>query len=312
MNSNEMNNRAELRQQLRETSEAQISAGLSDHQRRVHRIKTGMKRRRSRSLAPKQQPLDFLAIGDSWFEYPLSDSGLPIPFWNAAIVGETQLQSMGNPPPLINSIALHGQAMTSIMGLQNQETMQTLLEDKDEWLNENSGLPDGILVSGGGDDIVGDQFIIYLDDGGSGLDLPKFQGVLESVEASYKDLFDFRNEFAPNVPIFGHCYDYALPNGRGAVGLGPWLRPSLDFAGYDYAQDFSIVADAIDRFHDLLYGLADVPTNLFTLVDTRGTLTRNTFQPLGWANEIHPYYAGFSALAGKFLSALKLQFSGRI
>jgi hypothetical protein len=37
--------------------------------------------------------------------------------------------------------------------------MQSLLEDKDEWLNENSGLPDDILISGGGDDIVGDQFI---------------------------------------------------------------------------------------------------------------------------------------------------------
>ena len=32
-----------------------------------------------------------------------------------------------------------------------------MLEDKDEWLNENSGLPDDILISGGGDDIVGDN-----------------------------------------------------------------------------------------------------------------------------------------------------------
>jgi hypothetical protein len=50
--------------------------------------------------------------------------------------------------------------------------MQSLLEDKDEWLNENSGT----LISGGGDDI-GRQFIIYLDDGGSLLDLLRFQGV---------------------------------------------------------------------------------------------------------------------------------------
>ena len=54
--------------------------------------------------------------------------------------------------------------------------MQSLLEDKDEWLNENSGLADDILISGGGDDTVGDQFIIYLDDGGSLLDLLRFQG----------------------------------------------------------------------------------------------------------------------------------------
>ena len=36
INSSEMNNRAGLRQQLRETSETQISAGLSEQQRRVH------------------------------------------------------------------------------------------------------------------------------------------------------------------------------------------------------------------------------------------------------------------------------------
>jgi hypothetical protein len=34
-------------------------------------------------------------------------------------------------------------------------------------------------------------------------------------------------------------------------------------------------------------------------------LTRNAAQPNGWANEIHPYFTGFTALANKFLTNLQ-------
>jgi hypothetical protein len=33
---------------------------------------------------------------------------------------------------------------------------------------------------------------------------------------------------------------------------------------------------------------------------------------LGWANEIHPYSAGFLALANKFVPVLRTVFPGRI
>jgi hypothetical protein len=306
-----MDNSAQLKLQLREASEAEIASRIKDHQVSVDRIKAGIKRRGSQGLAPRMPQLDLLAIGDSWFEYPLNDDGLWVPFWNAAVVGATQLQSMGNPPPLINSIAMHGQPMTAIMAVENQKTMRDLLKNNGGWLNEDTGLPDAILVSGGGDDIAGGQFVIYLDALGGGLS-PRFQAVLDSVEASYNDLFTFRDEFAPNVRIFGHCYDYALPNGHGTIYGGPWLRPSLDFTGYNCAEDLKIVQAAIDRFYAMLQGLACKAANLFTLVDTRGTLTRNTSRPLGWANELHPYFAGFSAVAERFVVALRNEFQGRI
>ena len=306
-----MDSSTQLKLQLREASEAEIASRIREHQVNVGRIKAGTKRRRLQGLAPREPQLDLLAIGDSWFEYPLNDEGLWVPFWNAAVVGATQLQSMGNPPPLINSIAMHGQSMTAIMGLENQKRMRDLLENNNAWLNEDTGLPDAILVSGGGDDIAGDQFVIYLESLGGGLS-PRFQDVLDLVEASYNDLFAFRDEFAPKVRIFGHCYDYALPNAHGTIFGGPWLRPSLDFAGYNFAEDLGIVQAAIDRFYAMLQGLSGDPANLFTLVDTRRILTRDTSQPLGWANELHPYFAGFSAVAGKFLVALQNEFPGRI
>jgi hypothetical protein len=301
---------------VREASEAEIPSRIRKHQLRVSRHKKAIRRREQLGIEPRQPKLDFLAIGDSWFEYPLDDHGFWIPGSNFAIVGEgsppTQLQSMGNPPPLINSIALHGQAMTAIMGVANQERMYGLLEDDTNWVN---GSPDAILISGGGDDVVGDQFVIYLTYGGGGLNVSRYQGVLDSVQASYMDLFAFRDLFAAKVPIFGHCYDYVIPNGK-AAGLipiaGPWLWPSIDFSGYNYAEGLAIVTEMIDRYYNMLDTLASKPENNFTLVDTRGTLTRNTTQPLGFANEIHPFSAGFTALAHKFLISLQGHFPGKI
>jgi hypothetical protein len=48
------------------------------------------------------------------------------------------------------------------------------------------------------------------------------------------------------------------------------------------------------------------------MVDTVETLTRNNSEPLGWANELHPYSSGFAALAQKFATALRAKFPGRI
>ena len=178
--------------------------------------------------------------------------------------------------------------------------------------------------------MIGDQFAIYVDYDGKGLDTARFQGILASVQASYMDLFALRDVAAADlkidpkqIPIFGHCYDYAVPNGRGAgwpiTLAGPWLQPSLHFSGYNYAESLKIVQDAIDGFRKMLSDLANdritLPgktTNNFVLVDTIGTLTRSNTRPDGWANEVHPYTEGFTSLAGKFLLALKAHFPGRI
>ena len=198
--------------------------------------------------------------------------------------------------------------MTTTMGLNNQKRYVIDIHNSTQWL---SGKPDAILVSGGGDDVVGDSFVIYLDYFDGGLST-RLQGAIASVEASYQALFDFRNLHAPNTPIFGHCYDYAIPNGVGVFFQGPWLQPSLNFTNYNYTDGLTIVKNTIDQLYAMLSGLASVKKNNFYLVDTRGTLTRDTLQPLGWANEIHPYSAGFLALANKFLPVLRSVFSGRI
>ena len=116
--------------------------------------------------------------------------------------------------------------------------------DPSQWVND---APDGILVSMGGDDLIGDQFAIYLDYEGSGLDATPFQGARGSVRASYLDLFALRDAVLPGKPVIGNCYDYAIPNGIAPVCAGPWLQPSLDFSGYDLAEGLAIVSSMTRR-----------------------------------------------------------------
>jgi hypothetical protein len=103
-----------------------------------------------------------------------------------------------------------------------------------------------------------------------------------------------------------------FPTGSSPFACKRRLQPSLEFAGYDTQQGLAIVTQMIDKFHDTLVALAAVPAYDFHLIDTRGTLVRDVTSPTGWANEIHPAYAGFTALANRFLTALRAYFPGRV
>lgn len=323
--------RLQLEKQLRDARSAEIERREIANKLEVQRNRSGATRRTVRGAAPPALPLHFLAVGDSWFDYPLDDKGDLLINNNQAIIGEvgTQLRSMGNPPPTILSHARHGQSATEMLTYELQEKfLCALTKHPDRW--NNGVTADGILVSAGGDDVVGDSFAIYLGYKRGGLDTVRFQGVLDSVQASYLDLFALRDIAAAEVnidpkqmPIFGHYYDYAIPNGvpvgYGLWQSGPWLQPSLNFAGYDYNEGLNIVQTTIDTFKQKLLELANdtvVPpgktTNNFILIDTTTTLTRDDTLPNGWANELHPYTEGFTLLAAKFLAALQTHYPGRI
>jgi hypothetical protein len=263
-----MDKRTQLYTQLLESSKQQREQNISEHKRRNSRIKHALRTRKELQATRKETPvpkvpLDFLAIGDSWFEYPLYNE--VVSFQNNAIVAPSQLGSIGNPPPQILNQALHGQATTAVLSWENQEKMIEVLNDSNQWLNEATAKPDAILVSAGGDDLVGDQLAIYVDYGGGGLNLKRFQGILDSVQASYLDLFAFRDIFAKGVPVIGHCYDYAIPNNVHPICTkSAWLWPSLSFAGYDYATSMQVITQMIDRFYNMLATLAADPGNNFS------------------------------------------------
>jgi hypothetical protein len=294
-----MDEKLVLHQQLQKAKRDEIARRVRAHQDKIAREKARM--RAGPAVAPR---LAILAHGDSWFDYPLSG--------NTPILGTTDivqhLQNMGSPNPFILNLSQWGDATTAEMSWPKQQDIIDQLQNPSNWFD---GKPDAILISGGGNDVAGDQFCIFLDDAPAGLDITRFSDVLGMIEASYSVLFRLRDKYAPGVPIFGHCYDFAIRDGRPTFCAGPWLEPSLKYCGYTVAQGAPIVRQALQEFKQKLIGFESVAKNNFVLVDTQGTLTNPDYKQ-DWANELHPYPEGFSEIAGKFLSALRTKFPGRI
>lgn len=89
--------------------------------------------------------LRILAEGDSWFEYPL-----PITHGDGVIF---QLQKLLGYP--IANMAHHGLEVEQMMGLSmRQEVISRLTDPRVKF--------DALLFSGGGNDIAGGQFCIWL------------------------------------------------------------------------------------------------------------------------------------------------------
>jgi len=261
-----------LRQQLQDSLQDEIAQRIQLHQSKIAALK--MCRRTLAVVAPASAPpLVMLAHGDSWFDYPLDGNRTSLRSTDVI----AQLETMGNINPIILNVSHHGDATTTEMALPKQQRLIATLQNPANWLNDKG--PDAILFSGGGDDIAGDQFCIFLDYGagsGSGLDVARFQKVLGMVQASYLDLFAFRDRYAPNVPIFGHCYDFPIPNGAHPDCIGPWLQPSLAFCGYTVPQGTAILQTALTSFKTMLLALANDPANQFFLVDTQARLRLQT------------------------------------
>src|SRR6516162_9311522 len=119
-----MDKRTRLYAQLLDASKQRREINIAEHKLRTSRINRSRGARRklqetNKAAKVPKVPLDFLAIGDSWFEYPLYNEVLS--FQNNAIVGKSQLGSMGSPPPQILNQAIHGQATTAMLSWENQD-----------------------------------------------------------------------------------------------------------------------------------------------------------------------------------------------
>jgi len=293
-----------LNQLLHRSIDDDIAERTKEHQAKVAALRSEHAALEASGTPPSTAPLIMLAHGDSWFDYPLS--GNDISLHSTDIIA--QLSQMGDPKPLILNVSHFGDATTTELALPKQQRMITALSDAANW--GTSGKPDAILFSGGGDDMAGDQFCIYLDQnvpGSNGLDSSRFEGVLGSILASYRDLLQFRDRHASGVPIFGHAYDFPIPNGVHPDCTGPWLQPSLFFAGWTELSDGTrILHESLQTFANVLSRIATTE-NDFSLVDTQGTLALSD-----WANELHPTPSGFQMIATRFLDRLRLAFPGRI
>ncbi|OQP83334.1 SGNH/GDSL hydrolase family protein [Rhizobium rhizosphaerae] len=273
-----------LQEKLRKAIDQELSERVSVHRKNIARLQSAQEGVRTLAAPVGNRPLVLLAEGDSWFDYPLVGNG--------PLLGDTDviahLRNIGAMPPTVLNLAVAGSTAVGEMSLTRQSALIAQLQDKSNWFH---GKPDAILFSAGGNDIAGESFCIFLDfnDGkAAGLNTTRFSRALGMVEACYLNLFAIRDRVAPGVPVFGHCYDFPIPNGKHPLCVGPWLKPSLDYCNWSVGKGTAIVHEALTEFRTMLKGLEANPKNKFHLVDTQGTLDAEE-----WANELHPTPKGF-------------------
>jgi hypothetical protein len=273
----------------------------AEKERRVHehRANLAMRARLAKTLGVTERPLNLFAQGDSWFDYPLPVFGGP-----SDVVAH--LRKLPSLAPEILSMAVAGEAAEQMFGVQKlHELIKHLTSAAD-------GPFDAILLSAGGNDIAGDQFRLWLNDSGAdappsaGLNLPRLDAILTVVKAGYDDLITVRNKIAPEMPIFAHSYDFAIPGKGGVCGKGPWLEPGLTDRGWKDAAATQIVHDLLERFAKMLDDMAGASPH-FIHVKTQGTIKSDE-----WDNELHPKPNGFAKITAKFIAALRNHFPGRI
>ncbi len=280
---------------------ASLQSGLKDrvlaHQARIASVK-----RMPRTVG-QHAPLNLIAQGDSWFDYPL-----PVPVLDQSDI-IAHLKRLPAKAPEVLSVAQYGESAEDMLGVKKIHNLF------DQFNDPANGKFDAILFSGGGNDLVGNQFRLWLNDAlavnsdpADGLNLSRIAAIFGVVRAGYEDLMLARDKVDPTIPIFAHSYDLAIPSGIGIVCVGPWLRPGLDDRGWNNQMSArAIVKDLLLQFNSMLDGFAADPANNFVHVQTQGTLSDRQ-----WANELHPTPAGFSAITTKFVEALRLRFPARI
>jgi hypothetical protein len=254
--------------------------------------------RRGPALESLGSGLRILAEGDSWFDFPLGGG----PFNTGDVIAKLSTLVKQD----ILNLAVRGEEVRDMLGVEQRVRLEKHLADPR--LNFNV-----LLFSGGGNDIAGEQFVLWIKDratvGGDArraINDRVFESMLDVIQAGYEQLIDIRDRIARATPgrtitLFLHAYDFARPTGKGVCGIGPWLKPSLDYRGWtDKAEARQVVELALARFRARLDTLARPDV---IIVPTQGTLGDKE-----WNDELHPSEPGFVKIAEVFYDAMQRTF----
>jgi endonuclease/exonuclease/phosphatase family metal-dependent hydrolase/S1-C subfamily serine protease len=235
------------------------------------------KRRQARyrkKIADGWSGLRIVAEGDSWFQYPiLLEDVVDQLFDRYAIF------CLGEAGDLLSSM------------LREDEITAAITNEK----------PDVFLISGGGNDLVGDSRLATMlhpfADGRKPEEYPnaRFVSFLQEIASLYRQLFTRLTARFSGLRIVCHGYDRAIPTN------GKWLGKPLEKLGIRQKQlQREIVGVIIDRFNDTLKTVAnDFPGVVFP-VDCRGAVGDHQ-----WHDELHPTDDGFKAVSNRFTAVIE-------
>jgi hypothetical protein len=209
--------------------------------------------------------LKVVAEGDSWFQYPF--------------LIEDVIDHLFDPWAIL---CLSGAGdLLGDMAKQDEVTVAVAAER-----------PDVLLLSGGGNDILGGgqlvRHIKTFESGRKPADYVKgdFDDLLAQTVETYGGIIDKALQAGAKRVVL-HTYDYVIPNN------GPWLgRPLLKLGIADRALQRAILRVLIDRFHAALSRLSSRYDGKVALVDVRGTVGDDE-----WYDELHPTTRGFAKVA---------------
>jgi lysophospholipase L1-like esterase len=243
-----------------------------------------------------------IAEGDSWFDYPFHDV-----LSDLEDIYGFDVESVAHKGDTVEDMAYSGGQLDDF-ARRVEKVLRTGLK------------PRAILLSGGGNDVAGDEFAIVLNHATSsiaGLNDSIVTGLIdERVRDAYVTILSAitaicKAQIGQTVPIVVHGYDYPIPDGRGFWGgwgplPGPWLDPSFRRKGYAaMTVRRQLCVTLIDRFNAMIAKLAGKPP--FTHVrylDLRNTLSGGPNYKDWWANELHPTAKGFEAVTKKFAASV--------
>ena len=280
---------------------AAMAAGQSQAEL-VIQAQTGKQRSRRRLRGPG--PGLIVAEGDSWFDYPFFDV-----LEEMEDTFDYSVEAVAHRGDRVEGMAYDPGQLDSLWRL-----LVKLARDK--------RVPKVILLSGGGNDIAGEEFAMVLNH--------KLSGLPALNNKVVEGLFDERLRFAivtlanavtrfteaafnKRIPMVIHGYDYPVPDGRGYLGgfsllPGPWLEPGFRLKGYDRLPErVQIMTDIMDRFNAMLKTVANGPgLEHLHYCDLRGTLSNALPKAYKkwWNDELHPTEKGFELIAGRIDAAI--------
>jgi lysophospholipase L1-like esterase len=243
-----------------------------------------------------------VAEGDSWFDY----------FWYDVL---DLLEAKGYD---VEEVAHQGDRVEDMAYADNELLKFRKLIEK---LLRRGEVPKAILLSGGGNDVAGDEFALLLDHAKSatpGLNEDVVRGVIDvRIRNAFLYILSAVTETCVSVigravPILVHGYARPVPDGRGVLGgawilPGPWLRPGFHQKGYpDLEMNRATVGKLIDRFNTMLKQVVSTPGfGHVHYVDLRDVLKNDAGYKDWWGNELHPTEKGFKAVTRRYVEVIE-------
>ncbi len=232
--------------------------------------------KKSKKMHPKLPVI--VAEGDSWFLFPF-------------LVKDTLDYVMEKYP--LRSLAAAGDE------IQNYRASRQLLNEIEK------ERPKYVLISGGGNDIIGPEIVNILKNG-----MPEglkpsdylndtYHQKTKDIEGTYNYFFNRIYEFDFVEQVFVHGYDYVRADHTNETIKNGWVNKYLIQKGITNLVDrTNVINYLIDQFNELLSSVTSRHKNA-THLDMRTLVDENE-----WYDEIHPNDEGFAKVAEKFLEAI--------